>query len=119
MSGIVCSVCLNIQRSAATSRGPFILYNCESDYLLPPATKLCKIIFSEACVKNSAHWGQAWQGACMAGGMYGRGACVAGGMHGRYYKIRSMSMQYSSCCNALLFLLFKLPIVRATVKRYL
>ena len=63
-----------------------------------------KVIFSEACVKNSVHRGGAcmaggcvagcvWQrglhhrgGACMAGGpasqrgdMHGRGACVAGG----------------------------------------
>ena len=45
-----------------------------------------KVIFSEACVKNSVHGGG---GACMAGGMRGRGmhgggACmVGGGMHGR------------------------------------
>ena len=50
MSGIVCSVRLNIQRSAATSRGPFILYDCESDYLLPPATNLGQgNIFSSLC----------------------------------------------------------------------
>ena len=36
-----------------------------------------KVIFSEACVKNSVHGGgRAWQGACMVGG-----ACVAGGGH--------------------------------------
>ena len=34
-----------------------------------------KVIFSEACVKNSVHGG----GACMTrGGMCGRGACMAG-----------------------------------------
>ena len=40
-----------------------------------------KVIFSEACVKNSVHRvrGRAWQGACVAGGMRGRGGCVAGG----------------------------------------
>ena len=69
-----------------------------------------KVMFSEACVKNSVHrgsmhgrramrgghaWrvGHAWQGAYMVGGMHGRGhawqgecawwgACMAGGMHG-------------------------------------
>ena len=58
-----------------------------------------KVIFSEACVKNSVHSGgmrggggvaggmhdrreHAWQGACMVGGVHGRRACVAGGMHG-------------------------------------
>ena len=48
-----------------------------------------KVIFSEACVKNSVHGGHVWQGACMAGGgMCGRGtcmagACMAGGAHDR------------------------------------
>ena len=41
-----------------------------------------KVMFSQACVKNSVGGG----GACMAGGVCGRGnvwwACVAGGMHG-------------------------------------
>ena len=49
-----------------------------------------KVIFSEACVKNSVHrvehaWqgvctagGHAWQGACMAGGHAWRGGCVVG-----------------------------------------
>ena len=55
-----------------------------------------KVIFSEACVKNSVHgggrawqggawWGggsvcgrgHVWWGACMAGGVCGRGACMA------------------------------------------
>ena len=68
---------------------------------LPPQQSRGKVIFSEACVKNSVHrgghaWqggmcgrGCAWQGAYMMGGMCGRGgACVAGGhawqgdMHG-------------------------------------
>ena len=34
-----------------------------------------KVIFSEACVKNSVHGGG---GACVVGGMHGRG-----GMHGK------------------------------------
>ena len=54
-----------------------------------------KVMFSQACVKNSVHSGacmagsmhgreHAWQGACMAGGMCGGGcawlrACMAGG----------------------------------------
>ena len=75
-----------------------------------------KVIFSEACVKNSVHrggmrgrgacvagghaWqeGHEWQVAYMAGGVHGRGhawqgECMAGGMHGmcappsRYYEI--------------------------------
>ena len=48
-----------------------------------------KVMFSQACVKNSVHGG-AWQGgmcgrgacvmgACMAGDMHDRGACMAGG----------------------------------------
>ena len=45
-----------------------------------PQSSWGKVIFSEACVKNSVHMGE---GACMAGGMCGRGvdgrgACVAG-----------------------------------------
>ena len=45
-----------------------------------------KVIFSEACVKNSVHRGV---GACVARGVHGRracvarGACMVGGMHGR------------------------------------
>ena len=49
-----------------------------------------KVIFSEACVKNSVYIGHAWQGACMAGVacvagycMAG-GACIPGGMHGMH-----------------------------------
>ena len=51
---------------------------------LPPAKEVWgKVIFSEACVKNSVHKGSAW-----LGGMHGWGACMAGGrawpggMHG-------------------------------------
>ena len=47
-----------------------------------------KVIFLEACVKNSVRrgafvaGGRAWQGACMAGGCAWQGACMAGrGMH--------------------------------------
>ena len=46
-----------------------------------------KVIFSEACVKNSVHGGHAWQGGMHGGGVHGRGACVvvgtcmAGGGH--------------------------------------
>ena len=73
-----------------------------------PQRSCGKVIFSQACVKNSVHregcaWqggvhgrGCAWWGACMAGGacvargggMHGRGACMAngacmvGGVHG-------------------------------------
>ena len=50
-----------------------------------------KVMFSQACVKNSVHvgGGHAWQGVlcgrgeCMAGGMHGGGTCVQGGMYGR------------------------------------
>ena len=40
-----------------------------------------KVIFSEACVKNSVHRrGCAWQGACVAGG-WGGGVCGVTGGH--------------------------------------
>ena len=65
--------------------------------LLPPANEVWgKVIFSEACVKNSVHSGACMAGgvcvaggACMAGGhawwrdMCGNGACMVGVMHGR------------------------------------
>ena len=42
-----------------------------------------KVVFSEACVKNSVHRGHVWWGvACMAGRHAWQGACMAGGMHG-------------------------------------
>ena len=50
-----------------------------------------KVMFSQAFVKNSVHWGGgcAWQGVCMAGGACMAGAtcmaggvCIAGGIHG-------------------------------------
>ena len=57
----------------------------------------------------------AWRGACMAGGMYGRGhawqgeacvarggACVAHTSPARYYEIQSMSGRYASYWNAYL-----------------
>ena len=54
--------------------------------LLPPTNKVWgKVIFSEACVKNSVHRGACmargvcgW-GACMPSGVCGQGACMAGG----------------------------------------
>ena len=60
--------------------------------LLPPANEVWgKVIFSEACVKNSVHSGACMAGCvCVAGGgMHGRGACMVEGlvwqrgMHGR------------------------------------
>ena len=63
----------------------------------PKSKKCCKIItarnsscgkvmFSQACVKNSVYKGGACVaggGVCMAGGgMHGQGGCVAGGVHG-------------------------------------
>ena len=71
-----------------------------------------KVIFSEACVKNSVGGGGGvWQGGmhdggtCVAGGMHGRGvvcvwwgACMAGGVHG----IQSMNGRYASYWNAFL-----------------
>ena len=41
-----------------------------------------KIIFSEACVKNSVHGvgGRCGRGACMMGGHVWQGACMAGGL---------------------------------------
>ena len=78
-------------------------------YFYRPQRSWGKVIFSEACVKNSVHSGgvcgrgvcivgvcmvgwHAWWGVCMAGGVHGRGhACVAGehawwgkGMFGRW-----------------------------------
>ena len=50
--------------------------------LLPPANEvLGKVIFSEACVKNSVHWGaMRARGACVTGGhAYPRGACMQEG----------------------------------------
>ena len=75
-----------------------------SFFYYSPQRSWGKVIFSEACVKNSVKGGacmaggmrgrgHAWQGACMVGmcGM-GVGACVAGTYApGRYYEIRSMS----------------------------
>ena len=96
----------------------------------PPATDFYhpqrnwgKVIFSEACVKNSVQRG----GGCDRGGVHGRGACVAGGCAlqgghpwqgasmavgacmagghcGRYYEIQSMSGQYASYWNAFLLI---------------
>ena len=84
-----------------------------------------KVMFSEACVKNSVHggggdihgrghvwrgdmhgWGHAWQGACVVGGMHGRRTCIAGGMHGRghaWQEICHCSGWYTSYWNAFLF----------------
>ena len=98
--------------------------NCSKHNHYRPQRSWGKVIFSEACVKNSvcmAQEGHAWQGvcmvgkgACMTGGMNGRGACMAGGhvwwgvwqeggVCGRYYEIRSMSGRYASYWNAHLF----------------
>ena len=52
-----------------------------------PQRSCGKVIFSQACVKNSVHReGCAWQGVCMVGGMHGSGrhvwqggACMAEG----------------------------------------
>ena len=76
-----------------------------------------KVMFSQACVKNSVHseacmagsmHGReyAWQGACMAGGMcgggvHGRGHAWQGGMHGR--RDGHCSRWYASYWNAFLF----------------
>ena len=71
-------------------------------------------MFSQACVKNSVHWGggahgggHAWQGA---GGMHAGGrvvrACMAGGVHGRGLRGRRdghCSGRYASYLNAFLF----------------
>ena len=60
-----------------------------------PQWSWSKVIFSEACVKNSVHGGHTWQGCVCGGqhvwqgGMCGRGvsmvrgAFMVGGMHGR------------------------------------
>ena len=82
-------------------------------YIYCPQQSWGKVIFSEACVKNSVNrgacmargvhgkegvwwghvwqgWGHAWWGHVWQGGVHRRGlawqgrvACVAGGMHGR------------------------------------
>ena len=46
-----------------------------------PQRSCGKVIFSQTCVKNCVHEGEACvvRGACMAGGVHGRGVCVAGG----------------------------------------
>ena len=56
-----------------------LLMNFAAPYYHPQRS-WSKVIFSEACVKNSVHReGQAWGGHAWQGGMRGRGACVAGG----------------------------------------
>ena len=72
-----------------------------------------KVIFSQVSVKNSVHrghaWqmgggmhgrGHAWQGMCMAGGMYGRRACMAGGrgVHGGGVHGRGTCVQCAMGC---------------------
>ena len=70
-------------------------------YIYCPQQSWGKVIFSEACVKNSVNRGacmargvhgkeDVWWGACVAGvgdmhgrGMCGRGVCIAGDLHGR------------------------------------
>ena len=43
----------------------------------------CKVIFSQACVKNSVHsLGGVHSRGVWQRGMHGRGACMVGGMHG-------------------------------------
>ena len=73
-----------------------------------------KVMFSQACVKNSVHGGgHAWQGGhvwegcvcqgacmvgegvCMAGGMCSRGVCGSGGMYGR--GVRGGGMWQGAC----------------------
>ena len=97
-----------------------------------PPRSCGKVIFSQACVKNSIHrggGGHMWQGVCIAGGMCGRGvcsrgACVAGGarvaaegmsggggaVHGRgacvAEKNGNCSRWYASYWNAFLFVLY-------------
>ena len=43
----------------------------------------CKVIFSEACVKNCSQGGMRGRGHAWQGGVYGRGHAWQGGMHGR------------------------------------
>ena len=78
-------------------------------FSLPPAIEVWgKVIFSEACVKNSVHGGvHAW----FPGGVRGcGGVCVVmGGVRGCWgaclgHEIRSMSGRYASYWNAFLFL---------------
>ena len=65
---------------SSSSLGDFLFYRPQRSY--------GKVMFSQACVKNSVHRGGAWQGhRVWCGGMHGRvcawwGACMAGGMHG-------------------------------------
>ena len=69
------------------------------NYIYRPQRSWGKVIFSEACVKNSVHRvGRAWQwGMCGGGGMHGRGCawwgvCMAGGMHGRRHAWQGVCM---------------------------
>ena len=109
-----------------------------SEQLVRHAWTLCyrpqrswgKVIFLEACVKNSVHSGGGGgggvrgRGACVrGGGICGRGMCMVGGCAwqggmrgthalppGRYYEIRSMSGRYASYWNPFLFNYFPLVV---------
>ena len=95
----------------------FLAQICGVLYFYRPQRSWGKVIFSEACVKNSVYreGGHAWQGvvhgrgacmaggacmvgACMAGGHVWQGACIAGGVHGRgMYVARGVGVAGGAC----------------------
>ena len=82
-----------------------------------PQRSCGKVIFSQACVKNSVHRGG---GACMAGGVWWglghawqRGTCVARGICGR--KNCNCSGRYASYWNSFLLIIFHWWLVRVTL----
>ena len=96
--------------------------HCDDWYNYRPQRSWGKVIFSEACVKNSVHRKgggvRGRKGMCGGGGMCGRGrswgVCMVGGVRGGgcawqgrgVRGIRSMSGLYASYWNAFLFSLF-------------
>ena len=73
-----------------------------------------KVIFSEACVKNSVRGGVCGRGRVWQGDVHGRGACVVGRgpcMAGVGACIRSISGRYASYWNAFLFFVIFIIII--------
>ena len=136
---LFCCICVNKSTNTVSVKLTGRKMRCRqkafdyfAQYYYHPQRSWGKVIFSEACVKNSVHrWethgrGRTWQGTCMAGGacmvgglvwwvacvvgdVHGKGHAWQGGMHGRgdmcgrYYEIWSMSRPCASYWNAFLF----------------
>ena len=83
--------------------------SARSQYNYRPQRSCGKVLFSQACVKNSVQGGHALgvcMGACMAGGHAWQLGMWGGvrGMHGR--RNGNCSGRYASYRNAFLFILF-------------